>query len=601
MTEKEFKQQLDRDTQNSEVLNEKWYEPIRNFMMQHVNESWGEVRMLDLFAVLMKTKRPSKSLLLEVCSKFYFNTKIMNDYYHSLSKEEQQIIEKATWTGFVSYKDLNKIFGREVIYAQTQRNSSHPRYSLFKDKILQRWFSFLSYSTPWNSKSQESYLQECDPKLTFSRLMRQIYAEILPKPAGYYLKRASKPAKVSYFSAENNIFRELPLIIAYYYQDNMKYTQKGYPNIASAKKMTKSLQLKKFPSENETGLRAILISGLFSEGLELSSPSITPLSILRELFKTDFNDFSAVPYLLPHLRGIYNIYPQEFSTDISTDLFRAFREMPLGEWVTFENLLTYSKSHFFNLRLMSYYAIDKLSPALDLKHPASGFGRKNVEQYIGIPAIAGYIYLLAAFGLMEIAVNEKASFRYSYYDGLQAFKLTGLGAYILGLKNTYTPPESENETQFLFDENAPVIRIEGNLILGDTLLDKFAVKMSENRYQFSPNKFLKDCKTTDDLRMKIALFKQSIGKKLPGYWERYLEGMLQKTKDIKMQNKLVVFKLSPDNKELHRLIAQDEILRLTAIKGEKYHIIIEKGNINSFIKRMKDFGYMIDFTTNLIQ
>jgi hypothetical protein len=53
------------------------------------------------------------------------------------------------------------------------------------------------------------------------------------------------------FNAEESIFREMPLIIAYYFKDNVRYTQKGYPNAASGRKMAKSL-LRIFRAEVKT-------------------------------------------------------------------------------------------------------------------------------------------------------------------------------------------------------------------------------------------------------------------------------------------------------------------------------------------------------------
>jgi hypothetical protein len=199
-----------------------------------------------------------------------------------------------------------------------------------------------------------------------------------------------------------------------------------------------------------------------------------------------------------------------------------------------------------------------------------------VKNYVNTPVLAGHIYLLAAFGLMELAIREKAPPVYSYYDGLYACRLTELGAYILGLKADYTPPESSHETNLLFDENGPNILIDGNLALAGAMLDKYAVKVNENRYQFSPGKFLKDCKTQGDLASKIIFFKQTVGHELPPFWNDYLEQLNQNRTVINRQNNVVVYKLPAENKPLHRLIAQDNLLRPLIIKAEQFYIVIEK-------------------------
>jgi hypothetical protein len=106
------------------------------------------------------------------------------------------------------------------------------------------------------------------------------------------------------FNAEESIFREMPLIIAYYFKDNIRYTQKGYPNAASGRKMAKSLLLKDFPRRSENGLRALMIAGLFTDKFSLESLSEPPLPVLHQLFSTDFTRNPVAPYLLSHFERI---------------------------------------------------------------------------------------------------------------------------------------------------------------------------------------------------------------------------------------------------------------------------------------------------------
>ncbi|TAN00649.1 MAG: hypothetical protein EPN39_03850 [Chitinophagaceae bacterium] len=593
MTQEEFINELKSHYYNTEDSYRQWLVPIREFLVKNINNCFNGVVVLDVLNGMSLKKRPSNQEVLNLCSRLYTNRDILQAFYESNSKEDKMIIEKAVWSGSLNYQDINKIYGREVIYAQ-KGNSHYPAYTLYKDKVLEKWFHFIQVNNVWYPKTPEAFLKETNLHIVFPLLMRQIYSDALPKPEGYYLKPASLPEKVTVFNAEKNIFLEIPLILAHYFQGNLRYTQKGYPNMASGQKMGKVLQLKDFPGDPKGGLRALMIAGLFTDSFILESLSEPAMNILQQLLKTNFDRHPVAPYLLCHLKGLASFDHRDFNKDITDNLFEAFRNLPSGEWITFENMKQYASTHFISLRaISSLYDIEKLTIAEELKNKTSRIDGTNAYYLINDAILGGHIYLLAAFGMMEIAVNEATPLKYSYYDGLYAFRLTALGAYLLGVKADYAPPDLDNETKLSFDEQAPVIRVEGNLALGQAMLDKYAEKVSENRYQFSPGKFLKDCKSKSDLNIKMEFFKQTVRQQLPPFWNEYLNQLLQNSHSIKIENTMEIFKLPQGNKELHRLVAQDNILRPLIIKAEKFYVLVEKNNIARFLTRMKELGYLI--------
>lgn len=244
-----------------------------------------------------------------------------------------------------------------------------PKYSLYRDKAFEKWFAFLSWRNSWNSESVEAYLKETNPRLIFPALMRRVYSGVPPKPEGYYLKPVSVPDDMTIFNAEESIFREMPLIIAYYFKDNIRYTQKGYPNAASGRKMAKSLLLKDFPRRSENGLRALMIAGLFTDKFSLESLSEPPLPVLHQLFSTDFTRNPVAPYLLSHLKGLTAFHHRYFNGSITGDLFTVFQKIPTDKWIAFENIKEYASTHFINLQtITSHYDLDRLSLADEIRY-----------------------------------------------------------------------------------------------------------------------------------------------------------------------------------------------------------------------------------------
>jgi len=579
-------------------LYELWYVLIRDFLSKNINKSWGGQSAIDITRGNNMEKIPQKTEMTIICANFYTNKAAVLDLYESLQEQDKKVMEKATWQEYISYKELEEIYGQPVIYVEIIPGNKYSglSYRLVKDKIFKRWYPYIFLRDNWYSyytENAQKYLEEKSPKLVFSDLMRKVLSIALPKPDGYYLKPVKLSEEVTVFNAEGIIFSELPLITTYYLQNKIAYSQKGYPNSVTARKMVKTLQLKPFPIEGENTLRALMIAGLF-EGFSMTSISESPLNILKQLFSRNFLKKPPAPFLLTHLKGINYFYYEDFYGEVTINIFQILKDMPFGDWVTFENIKQFASTHFIKLVPLSDWKINKLSIDFGTQRY---YGRTNqitnTNDYVSVPYLAGHIFLLAAFGLMEISIDENAPLHFSYYDNLQACRLTALGAYLLGIAKDYIQPESESETKLSFDENSPVIRIEGNILLGDTMMNDYAVKVSGNRYQFSPEKFLKNCKTTQDLENKIALFKQTINQKLPDFWENYLQQLISNSKGIHQQKNMRIFKLPPDNKELHRIIAQDNELRNIAIKAEGFYILVEETQSAFFINRMKALGYLI--------
>ncbi len=598
MTQKEFKDWLHAYSYNVNDLYEIWYEPIKNFISQNIHRSFEGVALINILAMESGLKKkPLKDDMYTICARFYTNPVLLRAYFEALPEEDKQIIEKGVWSEAVGYKVLNDIYGRDVVYAKEARHLGTARtfYTLVKDKVLTRWSAFIREDDSWYQDNVMALLQNSNLRIEFPILFREVFSLVLPKPEGYYMQPISLPDDVATFNTEQTIFNEIPLILTYYSQDHLRYSMKGYPHLPSCRKMAKALQLADFPETGVPGLRSLMIAGLFTESFPQSLITKPPLAILRQLFHTNFYFHPAVPYLLPHLKGLSGLNHRDFNQDITPDLFGLFREMPEETWITFDNIKKYAIFHFIDIRPIPRYTLSKLSLHEDMQEQVSSINMRNSHYYVELPHLQGTIYLLAAFGLMEIAVKHNAQWDYSYYDGLYACRLTKLGAHILGMNNEeYTPIQAEKATTLTFDEHSLFIRIEGNGALAEVMLDSYATKVSENRYQFSPGKFLKDCKDQSNLEKKITLFKQTVGQPLPQFWNDYLQQLIENSKAIKPDLDSLVFQLPQDNKTLHRTIAQDPQLRSLIIKAEQYYILIKKRNVASFFNVMKELGYLVD-------
>lgn len=594
---KEFTLKLELNS-TKDILFNQWFLPIKPFLIKNIDKSWGDISVEKLLAGWDLKKSINKSELLKLCAQFYYHEAMVIDYFNSLSPISKTILEKATWRKQLNRGELEEIAGKTVLIGREPVNPgwySTPSIELIPE--FKEWASFITMSSDYGYReSLEKSLKRASLFLSLPPLQRQILSLHLPKPKGYYLEASGEPLDSQYiFNVETDIFRELPMIISYYLQGNVKYSQKGYPNTASARKMSRTLKLKEFQDKEDIPLRGLMMAGLFSDNFKAKSIVDSPLDIIKFLFAKDFNKQPVAPYLLTHLKGLNYFTEADFEDDTTPEILRVMSRLPLGQWVTFENFLTYLQSHFIKTSPLTLWKVLNKLTAQSAKTNGIeiSLNLENISNYVEQPYVAGHLYLLASFGLIELAINTKSTLDFSPYDGLSAFRLTGFGAFIFGLTDDYTALQNDNKTKLLFDENSTIIRIEGNIELGDTMLANYATKVSGNRYQFSPGKFLKECQSTNDVQNKIVLFKQTVQQKLPAFWENYLQKLIDNSKVIKRQSKLHIYNIPAENKDLQRLVAQDEVLRSVVIKAEKFYLLIPDIHFSVFVNRMKELGYIL--------
>jgi len=217
------------------------------------------------------------------------------------------------------------------------------------------------------------------------------------------------------------------------------------------------------------------------------------------------------------------------------------------------------------------------------------------------PLVKGMFFLLASLGLVNIAYELPTNKQYqlrdrnylSVFDGLKFVRLSDFGKYVLGVSDSYDYTTEEKPTKVLLDEKRLIVTIEGPGRLERMVLHRLAEKIGENYYKLSYHSFLKDCSSENDIKNKIAIFKEKISSKLPLVWEDFFKEVGAKINPLDYKENLHVFKIKP-SKELVSLIARDETLKKNILKVEDYHIAIKGHNLSKVKKRLREFGFFID-------
>ncbi len=468
------------------------------------------------------------------------------------------------------------------------------------------------YFYSWEKKPWAEKYKDINVHLSLPPALKNIIVHYYPQPEGANIKPVVAPEMpgIKVFDAEVSVIQELLRSIAYYQQGNIKYSVKGKPNNSGMNKMQRSVGITEFfGSKDFATTRTQMIAGLLY-GYKSKNITADVVAIIKHLFTENYINISygygpVPPYILTQLKGMNYANLDDYKKSVNKDLLELLKALPVEQWVTAENIITYVKTNAIDIRPLDIWRIKN-----SIYYESSGdneYGIKqrypvnenNVSRLIDTPYLRGNLFLFAAFGLLSVSYVETDTSEqfgtawYSEYDGLLAVKLTHLGAYILGLEKTYKPAASEATGKLVFAEQALLVRIEGDTQLIDMLIGNYLEKISATRYAFNAASFLKDCHSAIDIKNKIALFKQAAGTPLPSLWNNYLQSLVSNTKAIDQLNDVIVFQLSAANKELQQLVVQDPVIKKLVLKAELFCILVLKDNLAKFKSRMKELGYLV--------
>ena len=579
-----------------DVVNKGWFFFAVVFYTSNLGNRWGEVEVDKMLDLIRAKKSPNIKDMLQVAFSVIRNEAIFKDFLASLQHNFDRLFEYLIWHKTADQKTVESITGLEML------ESSKFTYNLpnVKNKYtLFRTYVYNSYNYKYNPNSV--IVEILMPPFLKRRLFRYF-----PTPINFTIVEVPEPVgnDLVFFKCEEAINFELPNLITYYMQDQIKYSDKGRPLPSGMKKLQRTLQLTEFYKEDSFNtLRSMLLSGILY-GYDAKNVLSGVHNIIRQLFTTNFNKVPLPPFLFGFLKGCTYFQERDFYQEANRNIHFAFSTLPQGKWVTIKNLYDFIEGHAFEILPLDDSSIrNKINYEVDdtKSYDSKKFiENENMERFIKMPMVYGSAFIFAAYGLLEICYEATppngrlGKDWFSEYDNLKAVKLTPLGAYALGLSDVYDAPTATNTNKLVFEENSLMIRAEGNPDIAQIVLTNYAQKVAANRYQFSQSLFLKDCKKSKDIINKITLFKQTIGQTLPPFWENYLAQLVANSKRIADVNNAIVYQLKPEDKELHRLLVNDDALKKMVIKAEQFKIIVATNQIAAFRNRLKEFGILLE-------
>ena len=526
-------------------------------------------------------------------------------YVDSLSEEMKDLWRHVLVNIYVSEADAQKILkdDRPIF-------STSPRSYYYHDSTswARPGFELFNIVRSLSADTMRYHYRQPQNYITIDSLLHYIFFPLIcPEAVAPDLSLQQLPeGGYRVFSMEAESYAKYHLLSSLLSTGKVKMTAKGVSQV-DVKKVAKQLGLMEFMAGD--GILATSRSRYYVEVMALyeqfvsrhfKSKSDSYEQTLRRLFANLDNLMEFLPsLLLPHIKGLRKQLTEYNRLQNLCMLFCQWMVEEPERWVSIYDVLL--KIFVIN-DTDSYTKYDALvfDPSLQKAEVliTNEFSGKNiaVDSFVtefGLTALQAFSFMLCSFGMAELALSPLTR-RESPFACAEYIRLTPLGRYALGVTEEYEVPEQEHIAYFELDPDRLIIRslVEPNPY-AQLLLDT-SVAISRNRFETSAQSFLAHCVSRSDVEEKIGIFRQFVSKELPPLWKQFFDSLLQHCNPLASdRTNYQIYRLSPDNTDLLRLLTSTPSLRKLFVRAEGYLILVKKDDQKRFTDELKKYGYLL--------
>ena len=508
-----------------------------------------------------------------------------------MSNKMRNLVLAVAENHYLSVSKANKIWGKKCVVSSYW-------YSKLTDD-LNVLFS-LEYARYYSSDAENQYLVFSNDKFYELILKMQIDEES---------KCGDMPNDLQIFNAEKDIFTDLPIMDSLFMADKLK-TGKTKLRTVSLKKNLENIKIREFLDSNVLGeeyakLRAenlALIYAVFSQWK--GGEDFVDLSCQDKAHSLSLNLVQLSYYFyalfLPHISGAPKSDFDYYTVSLFLNLIaESMGKLSDKEWTSvnlFSKQLRYwglnsvGEDLFCLIRLSSYRT--KLSNNWTSKL----IDFDEMLPQITLPAIKSIFFLLASWGMVEIAYqisNDPKSV--SPFDGLEYVRLTALGRFAFEIASEYTPPVVvESAKDFELSGDRLLIKFLDADSPHRAVFSQFAKAVTPVLYSVDFGSFLEGCTMRNEVESKIKKFRHIVKDDLPEVWETFFAELLNRCDPLlKVGSSYVVRRINPDDKRLQEIILTDKDLKKYIVRAENYIILMEKKHVDKVSQILRGYGYLI--------
>lgn len=548
-------------------------------------------------------KSMSNATTLSIVERFFSDPDLLHFYYETHNAQEKELIGLLSWDSPIDYKTVKKIFKEDLFKLEKTK------YDIILEikPGYQNWTDFMRRKNFYHGqlRTLPSIIEDAKISFSFPRFVQLAFRQIMPKPKGYHLRAIQLPKDKEIFTGEIAIHKELPALLLLIQQGGIQFTSNSWLKETELKKIHKKLQLHSFNGDPEY-LKAFMLVPLLLITKDLN-PHCQAIDIIKAIFRQKQSSLAMLQAALFPFEGLKRTYKSYgLDTKITWQVLDLLQLLPPDVWISTQNIQTYIKYHFLEFNLTSIHATLNFNLKAS-EDKALNFKHSKANQQLDIlhnQVIKGTLMMAASFGLLDLAydctINSQSENSTSqkqqerFAEDFTACKITPLGLQIYQGHANYTLPEAVQLTKYELEKSDLIINVQGDIDIAMSLLEQWVHKENDYCLRVDLEKILRNCHTKKELIASIKQLKEALGIKLPNYWKQIFMQVLQRADKIQHDNMAIVYRLAPEDKELHRCLVQDPALKNIVLRAEQYTILIEHRHLGTFHKRLAQKGYLVN-------
>jgi hypothetical protein len=290
------------------------------------------------------------------------------------------------------------------------------------------------------------------------------------------------------------------------------------------------------------------------------------------------------------------------ATDRRAVVAEALAECPVGRWVSIDDLWRFMQAADFSFEVTRdpwhLYIVDAQYGSLGYQDGHSWSllqGRYTLcvlFEYAATLGIIDVAYTAPEHSREDYADNwgvDELSFL-SRYDGLQSIKLTSLGAYCLGLIETYTPSRVFTRTAFSVLPSLQVKVSNGGLLAEEALfLENYAEAQSETLWRLDRHKSLIAVENGHDITELQEFLRAGDDQLLPETVEGFMTTIQRQGQALRHRGTVLLIECA--DAKLADLIATNAQTQALCQRTGERGLVIASDSENAFRKAIHQLGY----------
>lgn len=310
------------------------------------------------------------------------------------------------------------------------------------------------------------------------------------------------------------------------------------------------------------------------------------------------DDFIAL--FLPHISGASKSVCNSYTVSLFLNLIaESMDKLSDKEWISvnlFSKQLRYWGLNSVGVDLFCLIKPSSYRTKLSNNWTSKAINFDDILPQITLPAIKSIFFLLASWGMVEIAYQSpNGSNTVSPFDGVEYVRLTALGRFAFGIDSEYTPPVVvESVKDFELSSDRLLIKFLDADSPRRAVFSQFAKAVTPVLYSVDFSSFLEGCTIRNEVESKIKKFRNIVKENLPEVWETFFSELLNRCDPLlKVKTSYVVRRINSNDKRLQEIILTDKELKKYIVRAENYIILMEQKNMDKVSHILRGYGYLI--------